>query len=182
MISEALSVLENEEQRNELAEIYNNNIKIFYSIALKLLNRKQDAEDAIQEAFMHIAENPDLLFSVSQEKRIKYIKAIIRNVSYRIWDKRNKFDNMQVEIDGDMPDNGIDIDERIVGECSRDDIYKYIDTLPEETRTALYLKLHFGMKNADIARQLGATEEAVKKRIERASVKIRKYVEDYNND
>lgn len=72
MISEALSVLENEKQRNELAEIYNNSIKIFYSIALKLLNRKQDAEDAIQEAFMHIAENPDLLFRVSQEKRIKY--------------------------------------------------------------------------------------------------------------
>lgn len=48
MISEALSVLENEEQRNELAEIYNNSIKIFYSIALKLLNRKQDAEDATE--------------------------------------------------------------------------------------------------------------------------------------
>ena len=182
MISAALSIIEDKEQRNELANLYEKNFKIFYSIALKLLNRRQDAEDAMQEAFMSIAENPDLLFNVPQEKRVVYIKSIIRNISYRIWRKRTNNERIQVEIDEDMPDNGISLDEWIEGERSRDDIYKYIDTFPEETQTALYLKLHLGMKNADIARQLGSTEEAIKKRIERASAKIKQYVEDYNND
>lgn len=182
MISAALSIIEDKEQRNELADIYEKNFKIFYSIALKLLNKRQDAEDAMQEAFMSIAENPDLLFNVPQEKRVVYIKSIVRNISYRIWRKRTNTEKIQVEIDEDMPDGGISLDEWIEGECSKDDIYKYIDTFPEETQTALYLKLHFGVKNADIARQLGSTEEAIKKRIERASAKIKKYVEDYNHD
>ena len=185
MISTPLSMfstIENDEQRNELSDIYEENFKMFYSIALKLLQKRQDAEDALQEAFMSIAENPDLLFNVPQEKRVVYIKSIVRNISYRIWRKRTNTEKIQVEIDEDMPDSGISVDELIAGECSRDDIYKYIDTFPEETQTAIYLKFHFGMKNADIARQLGSTEEAIKKRIERASDKIRKYVEDYNND
>ena len=91
MISTPLSMfstIENDEQRNELSDIYEENFKMFYSIALKLLQKRQDAEDALQEAFMSIAENPDLLFNVSQEKRVVYIKSIVRNISYRIWRKR----------------------------------------------------------------------------------------------
>ena len=47
MISAALAVLESEEQRNELSEIYENNISNFYNIAFQQLHNKHDAEDAI---------------------------------------------------------------------------------------------------------------------------------------
>lgn len=49
MISAALAVLESEEQRNELSEIYENNISNFYNIAFQQLHNKHDAEDAIQD-------------------------------------------------------------------------------------------------------------------------------------
>ena len=45
MISAALAVLESEEQRNELSEIYENNISNFYNIAFQQLHNKHDAED-----------------------------------------------------------------------------------------------------------------------------------------
>ena len=59
MISAALAVLESEEQRNELSEIYEQNISNFYNIAFQHLHNKHDAEDAIQDAFLSVAGNPD---------------------------------------------------------------------------------------------------------------------------
>lgn len=57
MIEAALAILENEEQRNELSEIYEKNIKTFYSIALSNLHNRQDAEDAVHEAFLRAIKN-----------------------------------------------------------------------------------------------------------------------------
>ena len=65
MISAALAVLESEEQRNELSEIYENNISNFYNIAFQQLHNKHDAEDTIQEAFLAIAKNPGPFFDVA---------------------------------------------------------------------------------------------------------------------
>ena len=70
MISAALAIIENESQRNELSEIYERNIKMFYSIAFSKLHNKQDAEDAIQESFLAIAKNPALLFNIPANKRV----------------------------------------------------------------------------------------------------------------
>ena len=72
MISAALAIIEDESQRNELSDIYERNIKTFYSIAFSKLNNKQDAEDAIQEAFLAIAKNPAPLFNIPSDKRVSY--------------------------------------------------------------------------------------------------------------
>ena len=50
MISAALAILETQEQRNELSEIYEHHKKTFYAIAYSKLQNRPDAEDAIQEA------------------------------------------------------------------------------------------------------------------------------------
>lgn len=62
MISEALAVLETEEQRNELADFYEKNKSRFYTIAFDHLHNQEEAEDAIQEAFLEIANKPDTFF------------------------------------------------------------------------------------------------------------------------
>ena len=70
MISAALAVLESEEQRNELSEIYENNISNFYNIAFQQLHNKHDAEDAIQDAFLAIANNIKLITPIIAESII----------------------------------------------------------------------------------------------------------------
>ena len=73
MISAALAVLESEEQRNELSEIYENNISNFYNIAFQQLHNKHDAEDAIQDAFLAIANNPSIFFGIPNENKMPYL-------------------------------------------------------------------------------------------------------------
>ena len=64
MISTALAVLKTDEQRNELSEFYEQNKSKLYSIAFeRLLNR----QDAVQQAFLEIANKPDKFFSLSKK-------------------------------------------------------------------------------------------------------------------
>ena len=182
MISAALAVLEREEQRNELSEIYEQNISNFYNIAFQHLHNKQDAEDAIQDAFLSVAGNPDTFFAVPQKDRIKYIKAIIRNTSCKIWNKKHATTECEVEFDEQLIEDSIPLDERIVSECSCEDIYRFIDTFPDTTKTAIYFRIHFDMKYSDIAKTLNISENAAKKRVERAITKIKKYMEGCANE
>lgn len=178
MISAALAVLKTDEERNALSEIYTKNIKSFYSIAFSKLHNAHDSEDSIQEAFLAIARNPDNFFAIPQEKRVSYINVMIRNISFSIWNKKLKIEDTQVELDENIVDESISLDEKISSELSCIEIYRFIDTLSETTKTALYLKIHFHMKYSDIASQLEISEEAVKKRIARATVKIKQFMED----
>ncbi len=178
MISAALAVLETDEQRNELSKLYDCNIKTFYSIAFSKLHNEEDAKDAIQDAFLAVAKNPDLLFKIPDSKRVSYINVIIRNSAYKIWGKRNA----EREIEADSEELGTEpsAEEIVLDKCSCEEIIGFIDTLPEKTKTALYLKSALGLTNADLARILGISEEAAKKRVLRAIYKIREYAEVKN--
>ena len=73
MISGALAILKSEAQRNELSAVYDRYRKCFVDIALKILKNREQAEDAVQEAFLKIADRPDTLFSAIPF--VKWIKA-----------------------------------------------------------------------------------------------------------
>ena len=182
MISAALAIIENDSQRNELSEIYERNIKMFYSIAFSKLHNKQDAEDAIQESFLAIAKNPALLFNIPTNKRVTYINVIIRNTAYKMWNKRHKVYEHETDLDDTVVDERISIEEMILGDYSCEQILKFIDTLPETTKSAMYLKMHLGLKNSDIANALGISEEAAKKRVARAITQIKQYMEGMTDE
>ena len=177
MISEALAVLETEEQRNELAEFYEIYKNRFYSIAYEHLHNRQDSEDAIQEAFLSIAKNPNALFKILPEKRISYLSVIVRNSAYKIWNRKHKIEETQTELTYDFICDTASPEEQITSELSCEEIYSFIETLPEASKTAVYLKLSFDMKYSDIAKELGISEEAARKRVTRAIHQIRKFME-----
>lgn len=177
MISAALAVLETEEQRNELSDVYQQNENRFFSIAFSKLHNKQDAEEAIQEAFLAIANSPECFFELPLEKRASYVSVIVRNHSIKIWNMRNKIEENEIELKGDIPDKNISFEDNMCAECSCEEIYRFIDTLSETAKTALYFRLSLNMSYEDIGNELGITEEAVRKRIVRAAGKIMEFME-----
>ena len=182
MISAALAVLESEEQRNELSEIYEQNISNFYNIAFQHLHNKQDAEDAIQEAFLAIAKNPGPFFDVAVNKRISYINVIIRNTAYKMRDKKHKVSENEITLDDTIIDEQISVEDMMLSNYSCDKLLEFIGTLPEATKAAVYLKMHLGLKNFDIAKTLGIYDEAAKKRVARGMKQIREYMEGLNDE
>ncbi len=59
---ETFSVIDNEEQRNELEIIYEKSAVRLYCIAMTMLGSREDAEDAVQDAFLNVADNPGAFF------------------------------------------------------------------------------------------------------------------------
>lgn len=182
MISAALAVLETEAQRNELTDIYVRNIKMFYSIAFSKLHDQYDAEDSVQEAFLAVANNPDVFFNIPEKKRASYINVIIRNISCRIWNKKQKIKEDHIISRNAAMDEQVSIEEKVLSDIFCGQILNFIDTLPEGTKAALYLRMHLGLKNADIARVLGISEEAAKKRVARAAANIKHYMEELKDE
>lgn len=46
-----LSLIDSEDDKNLFENVYRNNYEIMYHVALKLLNRPSEAENAVHEAF-----------------------------------------------------------------------------------------------------------------------------------
>ena len=182
MISAALAVLGSEAERNELSHIYEQNIRLFYAVAFSKLHNQHDAEDAIQEAFLSVANNPSLLFRVPAEKRVAYINIIVRNKAYTIWNKKHKTEENHTELYDTVFDEDISTEEKVISDFYCRQILNFIDTLSEANRSALYLKIHFGFGNDEIADALGISEEAAKKRISRAASRIRQYMEELKDE
>lgn len=81
MLDAAFSIIENDEQRNELAEFYSEYKDRFYYIALSKLHNAEEAEDAVQEVFSEIAGKPERFFDIPSENRLSYIDVMVRNIS-----------------------------------------------------------------------------------------------------
>ena len=80
MIEAALSVLENDKQRNELAAFYEQYKNRFFGIAYSKLHNPEEAEDAVQEAFLRVVDNPNKYFKMSNRERLRFVEAIIRRL------------------------------------------------------------------------------------------------------
>jgi len=176
MISSALAVMENEEQRNELANFYEKNKTRFFAIAYGHLHNKSDAEDVIQETFLRIANKPDIFFSKCQKDRVLYTAAIVRYISIDIYHKKQK--HKCETLNDDIVDESIPVIDRAVGERSKDELMTFISSLSEALRQALFLKIHYQMTTSEIAKALGISETAARKRISDAEKRIRRYMED----
>ncbi len=173
----AFATIDNEEQRNELEIIYEKSVARLYRIAMTMLGNREDAEDAVQEAFLDVAGNPNGFFAVPETKRVSYIKTIVKRKAQGILKKRYNAVSHETDIDEDTPDNNTPIDEKLDSEMSRDEIYRFIDTLSYDLRKVLYLRIEYELSYAEIGERLGISEEAAKKRFARAKNKIKQFLE-----
>ena len=179
MISSALAVLESEEQRNELAEFYEKNKSRLYAIAFGYLHKKEEAEDAVQEAFSAIADKPEIFFTKNENDRLMYTAVIVRNISVDYYKDNQK--HIAEELNDDIIDEKVEVMKQALGECSKDELMNYIESLSEPLRQALLFRIHYQMSTSQIASILNISETAARKRISDAGKKIKKYLEEKNN-
>ncbi len=179
-ISGALAVIEDAGQRNELNNIYKANEKRFYNIALSKLGNQNDAEDAVQEAFLRIADKPENLFAVAESKRVAYIDVIIRNVAFEMYKKQKN--STVSELTEDIIDENPNAEELALSNASKTELADFIMSMPEAKRQAMLLKINHQMSNTQIAHALGISEAAARKRISDAGIMIKNYLNEVRNN
>lgn len=178
MISGALAILKSDAQRNELSSIYETNKALFLNIAFKDLNNEERAEDAVQEAFLRIADKPDIFFSISDDKKIMYMAAVVKNVSIKMFNKSIKLQTVEISEDVAFRNDDNPIENSFFDKISREEIQAFINTLPEAQRTVLILSCSCGLSADEISRTLNISVTSVYNRLYLARKAIKTFIDE----
>ncbi len=142
--------------------------------ALRLLGRREDAQDAAQEVFIRLHRH---LGRFDEDREFApWLYRMTVNVCRDIGRKRRKEEMAPLEeLAGTAqdPQAGALAAERL--RIAREGLRR----LPEKERAALVLRDLEGLTTREVARVLGSTETTVRSQISSARLKLRKFVERY---
>ena len=160
MLSYFLSVLESNEDRRVFAEIYEKYHTKMEKTAIYILKNQEDAEDAMQNAFMRV------IISIPCEELQFWLISIVKNEALMIIRKKRKV--VSLEDNADIPANIIE------DVHSYNDLVGVFSKLPEIYRAVLEMKVFIGYTDKEIAEILGISETAVSTRASRGREILRK--------
>lgn len=176
MIDFILSNMDNEEQRNELAEFYSKNKNRLYSIALSKLHNEEEAEDAVQEVFSEIADKPEKFFEVPPNDRLAYTDVMLRNIAIDMFKRKNKF--QADELDEDVEDICISLENALIESIEHNEIVEYVNNLPTMRRSVLMLHCFFDLSIDEISKRLNISPDVVSKHLLLARKAVKKFIDE----
>lgn len=167
-------MIENDEERNKAEEIYEKYGKKLFLISYRILGNREDAEDAVMDAFCRIVKNIRKFFDLPCNEMESLLVIYIRNTSFDLYRKRKErpVDSFCEWIE--LPEEGLSMEERVVAKDSFQNLIRMISDLPEIYSSVFLLRYHFGYKAKEIAEALSIEESSVRSRLLRAKQMLRK--------
>ena len=166
----------------ELEKIYNEAYRAVYWTAMSLLKNEADAEDIVQDTFMTLIESYDTL--EDKNKVLPWLKKIAANKCLNRL-TRTKTDTVEDEFFEDVEATPEDFlpDSIVESEDARNIIMGIIDkSLSEDIRRTLILFYFDELSTKEIAETLGVPDGTVRRRLNFARNKIKKEVEEYEEE
>lgn len=141
--------------------------------ALQILDEQTLAEDAVSESFIRIMKHLDGVEAVNCPKTCNFLKIICRNVAIDMYRKRMREAELIVELtdSGTFTTTPEDV---VLDRESTQKIVEIISRMDSKYKDVLIMNRIYHFKNKEIAAAFGITEEAVKKRLQRAKAEVRK--------
>ncbi len=170
MLSLYLNLLDTPEEKSKFEQLYLAYRQDMYKTAYGILRENHDAEDAVHEAFMILTKNINKISSISCPQAKAYLIIIVKNVSFKLYNQRQKvvptdFEDLELEDDSDIEDD-------IILSTEREMLKKYLMQLSEDDYSILYLNFYMEMSIDEIASSLSISYEAAKKRLQRAKARL----------
>ncbi len=135
-----------------------------YAVAYAVLRDFSLADDVVQETYIKILEKS---FSYCKGTNARaWVLSIARNIAIDLY-RRRRF-----ECETDAPEETeTRFDESTV--VSSMEVKKALDSLSDEERQIITMKIYAGLRHREIAELLGITTDACKKKYQRAADKLR---------
>ena len=163
-----LQMLDTPEEKMRFEQIYLKYRSLMYRVADSILRNRQDAEDAVHNAFLRIIKHFKKFQTTPVEDLAPQFVVIARNEAISLLRKRK----------GDAPLE--DWDGLAASSESVSDYHALVDSftrLPQTYRAAMEMKLLLGCSDGEIAAKLGLSKTAVSTRISRGRQLLRDIVE-----
>lgn len=164
-------------EKTTFAQLYEDNYKALYNYVYMRLLHRQEAEDIVSDVFMKALDAYDTYDpAVSSERTWLFRIAKNRLTDYYRRRAINPVQVMEDEALSAIP--GEDRELEAIQDDTNRIVYCVLKELRDEEREILLMRYIQGLKNPEIARELGIAEKAVSERIRRALAKCRKIMEE----
>ena len=173
-----MAMLDEPEDKVLFEDAYNRYKSRMIALAYKITGNYHDAEEAVSNAFFRIARHFDRVRNRSGQERAAYYCVITKNCAYDILRERNRRNEIPLDEDIEIPDGDSDVSDEVLSDYGYDRVVEAIRSLPEIYAQVLYLQNVTGLSIGEIADDLGITEALVRKRLERARVKLREILDE----
>ena len=174
MLSIYLSMVETEEEKDLVTELYNTYKQILFNVSMSILHNTADAEDAVQETFVRIISN----LSKNEKRSKAYIFVVTRNICYDILRKKHKV--VFLDDDRELVDtNAVENTEILTDVLTVQNNIKMLSPLLKNVST-LYFAEEFTVEQ--ISGMLDISAESVYKAISRARNILLQKQGDMKND
>jgi len=167
-----LSMIDNPEDERKFEQLYLLYYEIMMRTANKILRDEYLAEDAVHETFSRILNDLEKIDDVSCHQTRSYTVIKVRGIALNMLRERRKVIDMPFEELVEDVEAG-DLEDEIADEISYEELRAALGRLPLIHRDALYLMYYDDLPVRKIAGQLGLSESAAKKRLERARGALR---------
>lgn len=168
MLALYLQILDTPEEKVRFEQIYLKYRGLMYHVADGILHNRQDAEDAVHNAFLRMIKHFKKYQAFPVGELTPQIVVLARNEAISL--RRKKRDEVPLE-DG----------EPLAAEAEAiTDYHALVDSftrLPQTYRAVMEMKLLLGYSDGEIAARLGLTKTAVSSRVNRGRRLLRDIVE-----
>ena len=172
MISVFLSLIDSESDKEKFTELYNTYKDLLYWIALRKTNSVEDSEECVQETFFYVAKHFEKISDVKSKRTKGYLSAIVTGFAIDIYNNSKKVNTVSLD-DGDSAD---------IQYCENFEktelLTAFDNILDEESKIYFYLKYIYKYKSSEIAEIYKVKDSYVRKRLQYAKEKLRKYLEE----
>lgn len=162
-----LAVIDEPVQKSKFEIVYHQYRGLMYYVAYRILNNASDAEDAVHDAFVKIAENMEKISDPVCPKTQSYVVTIVENKAIDLYRRKQRRGALPLE-----ETEGLSVSPQEplgLAEC--------IVKLPPRYRQVILLKYHQGFSCAEIASLLGISLSAAQKLDRRAKEKLQQLAE-----
>lgn len=160
-----------EQAEGALRRIYAVEYGRLVGLARLLVDRREDAEEVVQEAFVRTWAN---LAKVHGDDPLPYVRRAVVNQSRGRLRRRRTADSQK-------PDRGVDAESADSGaarSAMARAIVEQVGALPRRQRECVVLRFYADLTVPEIARSLGVAEGSVKSHLHRAMAKLAIELED----
>lgn len=168
MLAFFLAVLENDADRRKFTEIYEQYHVQVESTAMRILQNQQDAEDAVQNAFMQVIQHFEKIYEIDCKNLPFWLISIVKNEALMILRKRKRI--VRIE-DWDS------VAAKAESVTDYPELVQLFSKLPETYRSVLEMRFLLDYSGKEIAKKLGISESAVNTRVSRGRILLRRIVE-----
>jgi RNA polymerase sigma-70 factor, ECF subfamily len=158
-------------REEEFAALIDRQARWMFRVAYSLLRNVQDAEDAVQEAFLK-------LYRGEAWRRMENERAFLARTVWRVaLDRVSSARRMEDVSEMELVAGGESPEDWSASGDERELLRRMIDGLPEELRRPLVLSAIEEMTSGEVAAVMGIPEGTVRTRVMRAKTELRKRFE-----